>query len=43
MGHGDLTLLRQALEEKVDAALNSTAVPGSQFDFHQLVYDVGCG
>ena len=43
MGHGDLTLLRQALEEKVDAALNSLAVPGSQFDFHQLVEDVGCG
>ena len=42
MGHGDLLLLRQALEEKINAALNSTAVPGSQFDFHQLVEDVGC-
>ena len=43
MGHGDLPLLRQALEEKVNAALNSTAVAGSQFDFHQFVDDIGCG
>ena len=43
MGHGDFPLLRQALEEKVNAALNSTAVAGSQFDFHQFVDDIGCG